>query len=127
MEYATYTQYTENYKGNTIAEADFPRLVLMASVTIDLLTNDRAAAIVTADTATATIEKIMMATCAVADVLARLEGTGGQVVQSESVGRASVSYFAPKSKNNQAQEAANLYLWSTGLMYRGFTADERGD
>ncbi len=123
--YTDFDFYEDTYLGNAIAEADFPRLALNASAVIDLLTFNRAAAIVTAGTETDTIEKIELATCAVADVLKKIEDSGGQVVQSESVGRASVTYANPVSQDAQAFSAAKLYLWPTGLMYRGFTADER--
>ncbi len=123
--YTDFDFYEDTYLGNAIAEADFPRLALNASAVIDLLTFNRAAAIVTAGTETDTIEKIELATCAVADVLKKIEDSGGQVVQSESVGRASVTYAKPVSQDAQAFSAAKLYLWPTGLMYRGFTADER--
>lgn len=121
--YVDYSYYTTVYLGAAIASAGFPRLARIASVHIDNLTYNRAAPIVTAATDTATIEKIKMATCAVAETLQELESSGG-AVQSESVGQASVSYFAPKSEGARIAEAAKLYLGLTGLMYAGFTADE---
>lgn len=121
--YVDYSYYTTVYLGAAIASTDFPRLALIASAHIDNLTYNRAAGVITAATDTATIDKIKMATCAVAETLHQLEATGG-AVQSESVGNASVSYFAPKSEGARIAEAAKLYLGLTGLMYAGFTADE---
>jgi len=123
--YADYEFYTDTYLGAAIASADFPRLALLATVTVDMLTFDRAAAVIAADTDADAVERIQLATCAVAEVLSKIESSGGQVVQSESVGRASVTYANPKSQDAQSFAAAKLYLWPTGLMYRGFTADER--
>ena len=124
--YANYAFYTSSsYYGKAIAEAEFPRLALNASVAIDLLTYGRAAAIVTAAVDTATIEKIKQAVCAVADVLAKLEADGGQIIASESIGRASVTYHQPRTKETQAYNAARLYLGDTGLLYSGYTEAER--
>lgn len=121
--YPDFSFYSDTYLGTTIAATEFPRLALIASAHIDNLTYNRAAAIVTAGTDTATISKIKMATCAVAEKLQTLESSGG-AVQSESVGNASVSYFAPTSEGANIANAAKLYLGLTGLMYAGFTADE---
>lgn len=121
--YVDYSYYTTVYLGAAIASAEFPRLALIASAHIDNLTYYRAAAITAAATDTAAIDKIKMATCAVAEALNEISASGG-VVQSESVGQASVSYFAPKSEGAKIAEAAKLYLGMTGLMYAGFTADE---
>lgn len=124
--YATYSFYTTTYLGTAIASADFSRLILPASKEIDRLTYGRAAAVIAADTDDATIELIGLAACAVAEVIQKLDESGG-AVQSESVGRASVSYFAPKTRESQVYDAARLYLTGTDLLYRGFTSTERGD
>lgn len=126
MAYATYLQYQTAYHGSAISETDFAHFEILAEAAVDLLTNNRAAAIVTAGTATAIIAKIALATCAVADVLHKIESSGG-AVQSESTGRVSVSYFAPQTREAQAYGAARQFLGPTGLMYRGFTSDERSD
>ncbi len=121
--YVDYSYYTTVYLGAAIASADFPRLAMIASAHIDNMTYDRAAAIVTAATDTATIDKIKMATCAVAEKLQELEASGG-AVQSESVGNASVSYLSRKSEGARLADAAKLYLGITSLMYAGFTDTE---
>jgi hypothetical protein len=120
--YCDFDFYTSTFLGRTIAEADFPRLALLASVSIDLLTYNRAKAVAESDTETT--EKIQLAVCAVAEILQKLEASGG-VVQSESVGRASVTYANPQSQEAQAYKAAKTFLWDTGLMYRGLTETER--
>jgi len=117
--YATYEFYQNTYHGTAIAEADFPRLALEASAEIDRQTFDRAAPTVAAGADADTIERIGLATCAVAEVLHSLVQSGG-VVQSETVGRHSVTYASPLSEAKRLQLAARRYLASTGLMYRGF-------
>lgn len=123
MAYADYTFYSTTYLGTAIAQADFPRLAARASVLIDLLTFGRAAAVVTAGTDTATIAKIRSATCAVAEVVQKMDESGG-VVQSERVGNVQVTYSESRSERGQVREAAKPYLWDSGLMYPSFTDEE---
>jgi hypothetical protein len=127
--YATYAYYTDTYLGTAIAEADFDQLALRASEVIDQITFARAATVVSTATDTDTIDLIKKATCAVAEELQTQSGESANgVIQSESVGRHSVTYAAG-SVHSQALrqlEAAQLYLASTGLMFRGFTSDEWG-
>ena len=123
--YATYTYYTTTYKGVAIAtQAAFDRLAIQASAVIDLYTYNRAAAIIEEATDLTTIDKIRMATCAVAEELQKLDSAGG-LVQSESLGNYSVTY-APRSGSGDISlaQAAKRWLWSTDLMYAGFTDDE---
>jgi hypothetical protein len=128
--YVDYEYYDETYLGTAIAEADFPRLALRASAEIDRLTFERAGAVVEADDDEAVIDKIQMATCAIADDLQRSEDAGGQDnITSERTGNHSVSY-GPKSSMSRSLEenvfeSARLYLWNTGLMFKGLNADER--
>lgn len=124
--YVDYTYYTDTYLGTAIASADFAAWALRASATIDRLTFNRAAAIITADTDATKVTAIKMATCAVAETLQSQAGTPDGTIASESVGRHSVTYVegSTKSKERAQSDAANLYLASTGLMYRGFYAGE---
>lgn len=124
--YATYDFYQNTFMGTAIAsETDFDRWALEASAEIDLLTFDRAAAIVDAEEDADKIGRIGMATCAVAEQLQALAQTGG-AVQFEMVGRHSVSYARPLSEAARVRMAARRYLASTGLMYRGFFDGEYG-
>lgn len=125
--YADYTYYSTTYLGSAIASADFAALALRASAVIDRLTFDRAAVVVAADEDDDQIDAIQMATCAVAEVLQSQAGAADGTIISESVGRHSVTYAqgSVKSKERAQSDAAALYLFSTGLMYRGFYADER--
>lgn len=112
--YVTYAYYTGTYLGIAIAEADFPRLALRASETIDAMTNGRAAG----ETDENTVDLIRRATCAVAETLQQLEQSGG-VVQSERVGNYSVSYGGGVTAQKMLQNAAKRYLGLTGLMFAG--------
>jgi hypothetical protein len=129
--YATYTDYIGTFLGTAIASEDFDRLALRASVYIDQLTFNRAAAIVTAGTDTATIALIKMATCAMAEELNSIEvGGSNSGIKSESIGANSVAYmdgsFATLSTIGKLSQAASMYLASTGLLYRGFFDGEYG-
>lgn len=127
--YATYAYYTGTYLGTAIASGDFSRLAARASAQIDLLTFNRAVAIVTAGTDTVTIAAIENATCAVADELQALEDDGGQdAIVSESIGRSSVTYAESSNRRQTKKQrlinAAYDYLALTGLMFRGFADGE---
>jgi hypothetical protein len=132
--YADFTYYTGTYLGTAILSADFARLALRASASLDSMTLDRTAPVVTANTDAATIDKIKMATCAVAEEIQRQEQAGGDTaigIQSESIGSNSVTYTAGSLSNLNADQrlsrAAKLYLGNTGLMFRGFADGEYGD
>jgi hypothetical protein len=125
--YVDYDYYTDTYLGSAIAEAAFDALALRASATIDRLTFDRAAEVIDADDDADTIDLIQMATCAVAEELQTQASETG-IVQSETVGRHSVTYVqgSVQSLKKRQSEAAALYLAGTGLLYRGFASGEYG-
>jgi len=129
--YATYTYYTTTYLGTAIASADFSRLALRASSNLDAMSFDRIAPIVAAATDTATIDKIKMATCAVAEEIQNQDQAGGAEsigIQSETIGSNSVTYVAGSvstlNSDQRMTKAARLYLGNTGLLYRGFASGE---
>jgi len=127
--YVDWDYYTETYLGSAIAVVDAARLFVRASAVIDRLTFNRAAAIILADDDADLVDLIQMATCAVADELQLETGeTGAGIVQSESVGRHSVTYVAGsvRTMEDRQARAAAFYLGSTGLMFRGFASDEYG-
>jgi hypothetical protein len=130
MSYATYSYYATTYLGTAIASADFARLALRASAIIDQVTYDRAAAIIAANTPAASVTAIEMATCAVAEAYQTIETSGGDSIQSESVGAHSVTYtanaYAQMTSVQKLASVARLYLASTGLMYPGFLSGEYG-
>jgi hypothetical protein len=124
--YTDYTFYNQTYRGVAITQDAFPRLAMRASEVIDALTFDRTAAVITANTDTATIEKVKMATCAVAEQMLSLENSGG-AVSSEHVGNYSVNYITQLSEDARLKKAAKRYLSRTFLMFPGFNSDEGGD
>jgi len=128
--YATYQYYVDTYAGALVAEASFLDAARKASRLVDQLTYDRAGAIVADTTDLDTIDKIQMATCAVAEEVYKNDQSDGQDgIQSERVGNYSVAFAATSSKmrtfESKVSQAAALYLWATGLMFRGLNADER--
>lgn len=127
MSYVDYAFYAGDFHGTAIALDDFQRLAMRASVAMDRLTFGRAAAVMALEgevgADTATITKIKLATCAVADEIQSLDQSGG-VVQSESVGSVSVTYAFPGSERKRLVKSAADYLWDTNLMYPGFLAGE---
>lgn len=125
MAYASYADYIGTYHGTAIAEADFARLAQRASEVIDQVTFERAAPVVADETDTATIAKIALATCAVAEEIQAQEAGGGQTIQSERLGNWSVTYATQKSNGARQADAARRYLGNTALLYRGLNADER--
>lgn len=101
--YADYTYYTDTYKGNSITEYDFDRLILRASTYLDQITDGQAAGYASADA-------VKMAACAVAEAWQTNE-QGGEIA-SQSVGSWSRSYAQAKPKSNDRRllDAAMLYL-----------------
>jgi hypothetical protein len=131
MSYADFTYYEDEFLGTAIAEADFPRLALRASAQIDRLTFSRAAAIITADDDETQVAAIKNATCEIAEELQRQESNASvDGITSESQGQYSVSYGSNsnRSRTNQqkVEDAAKLWLETTGLMFAGFNDGEYG-
>lgn len=123
--YVDYTYYTSTYLGTSIASTDFARLALRASAMIDKLTYDRAIG----ETDTDVIDLIKMATCAVAEELQTQETNSNlDGITSERVGNYSVAFGAnarsARTNEEKQAQAAKLYLWNTGLMYRSFAEGE---
>lgn len=127
--YVDYTYYSVTYLGTVISSTDFARLALRATAQIDQITFDRASVIVAAATDTAQIDKIKMATCAIADEIKFSDDLGGaDVLTSESIGGYSVSYGVASAKSQTFKQkistAAQTHLWNTALMFRGFADGE---
>lgn len=126
MAYADFTYYQNTYLGDVITDsAAFDRLSLRASTIIDRITFGRAAPIVEAGTDTETIDKIQMATCAIAEEIQKTNESGGNAgIASESVGSHSVSYIQTQetklSPRAKYEAVAKDYLWDTYLLFRGF-------
>ena len=117
--------YINDYKGVAVPADSFYRYADRATAAVEFHTFERAGVIVTANTDTATITKIKMATCAAADALynADLQANGGSIA-SEKVGDYSVNYaVSPDTAltvNAKVSNAMREYLAFTGLLFRGF-------
>lgn len=99
MAYADFAFYTGAYKGKSIPEADFDRLITRASSFLDRMGVD-----LDSDSSS-----VQMAACAVAEAWQTNE-QGGDVV-SQSVGPWSKSFQKEtKSDDDRLFEAAQLYL-----------------
>lgn len=120
-----YDFYRNEYGGSSIASVDFDFVARRASYEVNSLTFDRAEAIINLGTNTHLIDRIKMATCAVAEELnhnaARVSAPLG--IDSESIGDHSVKYTSASQLKEQeacaVYEAVEQYLGLTGLMYRG--------
>lgn len=121
--YADFTYYQDVFLGTAIAESAFPQLALRASAKIDQVTFDRAAPVITANTDAALVDKIQMATCAIAEDLQIIANGEGVGIQEESTGNHSVKYAAGSIKtltpDERLEDTAREYLGNTGLMFRG--------
>ena len=140
MSYASYSFYTDTYKGQGISAEEWPRLALQASGFLDYYTMGKAGA-------NAKLKDLKMACCAIAEQYKLINeaqvmacqsiknsheamGTDGGEIQSETVGPHSVSRRSGGDSAKAAQEAARdargelaniarQYLAGTGLLYRG--------
>lgn len=119
--------YTGTFKGVAIPTDSFYRYAERASAAVEFQTFERAGIIIDADTDTATIDKIQMATCAAAEALYHADqqasGAAG-TVSSERVGDHSVTYAVSQdasfTTSAKVSSAMREYLAFTGLMFRGF-------
>ena len=122
--YASYQDYVERFGGRAIPdEAEFNRLALRAGPLLDRLTGGRAAKYQDRE------GKLAMACCAVAEKLYEQEerkrhDSGDGSVVSEKVGDWQVQYrrIGRAELNTELAALAELYLFGTGLLYRGVPA-----
>ena len=120
-QYASYQDYIERFGGRAITdEADFNRLALRAGPVLDRLTGGRAAKYQDRE------GKLALACCAVTEKLYEQEErkhreTGGENVVSEKVGDWQVRYRTTDRAELSTELAAlaEMYLFGTGLLYRG--------
>lgn len=110
MAYASYQFYTDEYRGKVIPTYDdFNSAVTQASAYLDYIVRG----------SIEPTEKVKMAACAVAEVIFKQTETSN--IASESVGNHSRTYITKTQKDldREKYRAANIYLWNTGLLYRG--------
>lgn len=129
MAYCDYDFYKNEYLGNVITEADFPRLSQRASDKLDVITFDRL--IDEFPTNEVVAKKVKKAVCALAELMLDYENAsrtirnnGGLVVSSVSSGSESISYKTDaqtneKEHNAEIRQVATDYLVGTGLLYAG--------
>ena len=128
--YVDFAFYTTTYGGRNIPAAEFTAYAIKASAYIDYITMDRAVSLMETLTPsteeTVLISKIKHAVCAVAEQQKAYAMTGGGLISSEGVGSHSVSYATTDRKvyEETLLNAAKTFLAHTGLMYRGFNANE---
>jgi len=124
--FADYTYYTGTYLGSTIPQEVYPGAALQASYVLDAMTFGRATETITEGTDTDLIDKIKMATCAIAEgeYKISLQANGTGVIKAEKLGNYSIDYQLNQETNlspaARASAKAKFYLGETGLLYRGF-------
>ena len=122
--FVDFAYYVGTFLGSAIPTGSFDQYALRASKAVDFHTFERASAIVTDATDTAMIDKIRLATCAVAEVLYNADQQPSGAISSERVGDHSVNYAVPSetlfTSNAKVSNAMREYLSFTGLMFRGF-------
>ena len=117
-----YEFYCNVYYGEILTAEDFPKYATRADAYLNELTYGHYA-----DTSLpeATITAVKMAECAVADLCFTTESQSAvsSAISKETVGSHSVTYRtgsdAAKTLSARVLEAAERYLFPTGLLYRG--------
>lgn len=112
MVYCTWADYVGRYHGAAVPQADFERLARQASGVLDVLTFGRI------DNTYAKQAGVVMAACAVCEVLWAHEQMGGQVISRERLDDYEVAYAqgGGVSLKRRLLDAARVYLWQTGLL-----------
>ena len=133
MGYITYEFYKDEYYGDSIEESLFPKWESRATDRLDELTYGN----ITADALEEYSEKIQKATCALADLLYKIDyktnhanDTNGGNVKSMSSGGQSISFGSNETlidkvlndkvaQNRLCYDTVCEYLSGTGLLYAG--------
>lgn len=119
MSYADYNFYVTEFHGDVIPDEAFDKYAQRASDYLDYITMGKAKSY------DDTTDALAKACCAVAEQidLADSVGVAAGMVASETVGSHSVSYRSgaemKASLDASMLNAAQMYLLSTGLLYRG--------
>lgn len=140
MAFCDYEFYKNEYLGNLITEAEFPRLAMRASERLNYITYGRLHIVgehikfvegcIDTFVDEWTEEKIKKCTCAIAEKIndvdmanQAMRQAGGVGVKSVSSGSESISFsdvVSPKDLNNEIYAIGKEYLTSTGLLYAGW-------
>ena len=127
--YADWVFYGTTYLGTAIDVDEFDALALRASAQIDQMTSNRVAEIISDDDDADKVDLIKMAVCSIADEMHKQANEGPQIA-SERVGSFSKTYVVSgemkKTSDQRLERVAKLYLGSTELMFKGFSAGEYG-
>ena len=133
MGYTTYEFYKDEYYGDSIEESLFPKWESRATDRLDELTYGN----ITEDVLEEYSEKIQKATCALADLLYKIDyktnhanDTNGGNVKSMSSGGQSISFGSNETlidkvlndkvaQNRLCYDTVCEYLSGTGLLYAG--------
>lgn len=132
MPYADFAYYSGTYYGTAVSQEKYPYYARQASMLINSLTFGRTAAVA----ASLLPDAVKDATCRAAELYAEYEArksnaaaaTRNGLVKSETNDGYSVSYadYDASAEKAEAEDAIGrelaIYLASTGLMYRGFSA-----
>jgi hypothetical protein len=133
MEYTTYEFYTDEYYGDSVPESSFPKWQSKAAAKLNYICFGH----ITGEDLEKYGTQIQMATCALVDVLYKLEVTAAEIndpqkgniksinsgVQSISFGSTETEYTLAVSDSGRQMKlmtnAVSEYLSGTGLMYAG--------
>jgi hypothetical protein len=124
VNYATYSQYVQEYGGSLISENDFKKMILKASRYIDYFTDNK----ITQDNLNKYPE-LVMCSCEIADAICNHSDANGKVKEkkSENTDGYSVTYVTESVDGSlvdsmlkrKAYEIARVHLMNTGLLYLG--------
>lgn len=120
MAFVDYSYYIEVYKGASLSENEFPMLAERASDYVTYITYGRA---------TEDSESVKRAICALAEsykVIFKAQmaaSSDSGEIASQTVGSYSVTYRSSadlaEAQRRELYKVAQMYLGSTGLLYRG--------
>lgn len=133
--YATYNFYTTSYYGSKIAEADWPKYGTKASDFMDFATCDSLRDNMPTDTTAQ--DRIMKATCAVADAMKDIDdrkaitasaGTASGAIKSISSGGESITYQTSRIDEviTSGESAIRAYLYQSMHLYMSNVVDDNG-
>lgn len=114
MIYATFEYYKSTFNGEIEDITTFNRLMREASAFLDYISQGRCSDFKDND------DKLKNAACAIVDIRNEYNnGTRG--IQSETVGKVSVSYTdnSNKTMESECYQVAKMYLSGTDLLYLG--------
>ena len=119
MAYTTYEFYSQEYKGNSASEAEFPSLCARASDVIDSITGYILRKVSLENLPALTNELVQKATCTEIDYLVQYGlniVVDGGTASDFTVGKVNISNGNNKSSTSAVAKGALMYLEQTGLL-----------